>query len=474
MNIIWFRKDLRLSDNPALFNAALNKKENLAIYILDEKEFIGEASKVRLHYALESLNNSLQGKLNLYRGDPKNIIADLKERFSFEEAYWNRCYEHQEIDRDKEIKSFLKQNEVNCFSFNGSLLLEPWQTLKDNSTPYKVYTAFYRKWYEKGRIRDIIEKPEQMSLIKDPNALTLKQLALLPENNWHKKLLNFFNVGEEQALKKLNYFIDHNLKGYNINRNFPAKNSCSHLSSYLHFGEISPVQIWHSIKFKAELDDCLADGESFAKEIVWREFSYYLLYHFPGIEVKNFNIDFDNFPWIEDEINLKKWQKGMTGFPIIDAGMRELWLTGTMHNRVRMIVASFLTKNLAIHWNEGAKWFLNCLLDANLASNSAGWQWVAGSGADAAPYFRIFNPITQGEKFDPEGKYILTYVPELKKLPLKYLFKPWEAPKEILNLANIKLGRDYPIPLIDLESSRNRALQSYKSLKRHQEFSNSF
>lgn len=464
MNIVWFRKDLRLSDNPALFNASLNNKKILAIYILDEEQFIGEASKVRLHYALECLNNSLQGNLNFYLGKPEEIIRDLIKKFSVDNVFWNRCYEHQEINRDKKIKSFLRDDKVNCFSFNGSLLIEPWDNLKDDSTPYKVYTAFYRKWYEKSRIRDIIEKPKQLNLIKDPNSLDLKQLELLPKNNWYKKLLSFFDAGEDKALEKLNHFVDFNLKDYKINRDIPEKNSCSHLSSAIHFGEISPVQIWHSVRFKGELDGCAEDMESFSKELVWREFSYYLLYHYPGVESKNFNKDYDDFPWIEDEANLEKWKKGITGFPIIDAGMRELWQTGTMHNRVRMIVASFLTKNLAIHWNKGAEWFFNCLLDADLANNSMSWQWVAGSGVDAAPYFRIFNPITQGERFDSEGKYILTYVTELRNLPLKYLFKPWEAPREILEDANIRLGKDYPFPIIDLESSRNRALQAYKNL----------
>jgi deoxyribodipyrimidine photo-lyase len=301
-----------------------------------------------------------------------------------------------------------------------------------------------------------------LSLVKDlDNNRNIKDLLLLPKISWYKNIEHLWQVGENEAQKKLDDFLKYKLIGYKENRNYPAKPNVSKLSPHLTFGEISPNQIWYTCIKQKELDN---DLDHFLSEIAWREFSYYLLYHFPQLPSKNFQSKFDHFQWEENNKFLTAWQKGQTGYPIVDAGMRELWQTGYIHNRVRMVVASFLVKNLLLDWRYGARWFWDCLLDADLANNSASWQWVAGCGADAAPYFRIFNPVTQGEKFDSEGKYTKLFVPELTNLPAKYLFQPWVAPNEILQKSGVILGENYPEPIVDLVRSRNYAIKAYKDL----------
>ncbi len=435
VNIFWFRQDLRISDNPGLFAAAQNSKI-LPIYILDDNEAgiskMGEASKWWLHHSLNSLNQSLDNKLNTYIGNAKEIILKLIKEHNVTGIYWNKCYEPWRIEQDKNIEIMLKSMNIACKSFNASLLWQPEEIATQDNKAYKVYTPFYRKCLQTKLHRDIIPIPNQLELIKDTS---IEKLKLLPDIEWYKEMEESWKIGEEAAQAKLTNFINKGLAGYEEGRNFPAQRHTSQLSPHLHFGEISPNQIWQkAVQSK--------DNECFLKEIVWREFSYYLLYHFPELPRKNFQTKFDNFPWLDDKKLLKAWQQGKTGYPIVDAGMRELWQTGYMHNRVRMIVGSFLVKNLLLHWHHGEEWFWDCLVDADLASNSASWQWVAGSGADAAPYFRIFNPILQGEKFDKDGEYTRKFVPELAKLPNRYLFKPWEAPQAILKDANFVLGEN--------------------------------
>ena len=274
------------------------------------------------------------------------------------------------------------------------------------------------------------------------------------EPHWH--------IGEDHAQDRLQEFVDHGLKDYKEGRNFPAQQNVSRLSPHLHFGEISPNQAWYAAKQKGKGQNM----DHFLSELGWREFSYSLLYHFPKLPRKNLQAKFDKFPWRNDKRLLRRWQQGQTGYPIVDAGMRELWQTGYMHNRVRMIVGSFLVKNLLLHWHHGERWFWDCLVDADLANNSASWQWIAGCGADAAPYFRIFNPVTQGQKFDAAGEYTRHFVPELKDLPDKFLFNPWQAPPGVLNEAGVTLGKTYPEPVVDLKLSRERALQAFASLKK--------
>jgi deoxyribodipyrimidine photo-lyase len=288
----------------------------------------------------------------------------------------------------------------------------------------------------------------------------------LPTHNWKNKIIKKWNVGEKAAEQRLEEFISFELNGYKEGRNFPNKKNVSRLSPHLHWGEISPNTIWHKISNLQHLEiNNFEDTDTFLSEMGWREFSYYLLFYFPDLPRKNLQKKFDNFSWDNNSLFLKAWKSGLTGYPIIDAGMRELWSTGYMHNRLRMIVGSFLVKNLLLHWHEGEKWFWDCLVDADLASNSAGWQWIAGCGADAAPYFRIFNPITQGLRFDPNGDYTRRYIPEISMLPNKFLFNPWDAPNEVLKESNIKLGETYPKPIVDIKISRAKALSTFAKLK---------
>lgn len=463
--IHWFRQDLRLSDNPALCKAVASG-DVLPVYILDDenagKHAMGGASRWWLHHSLASLNRSLGGKLNIYRGNPETILQDIVKRHRVKAVYWNRCYEPWRIQRDSHIKETLKQQGIDVESFNGSLLWEPWEIKKDDGTPYRVFTPFYRKGcMNAAPPREPLPKPATLNVLADERAHGLESLHLLPRIRWDKQLEPHWNVSEAAAKERLYTFLSEGLSGYKQGRNFPAKPHVSRLSPYLHFGEISPNQVWHAARMRG--DD--ANIDHFCSELGWREFSHHLLYQFPELPHKNLQTKFDQFPWDDDSDALKRWQRGQTGYPIVDAGMRELWQTGYMHNRVRMIVGSFLVKNLLLDWRHGERWFWDCLVDADLANNSASWQWVAGCGADAAPYFRVFNPIGQGEKFDASGEYTRRFVPELAQLPDRYLFKPWEAPEAVLNEAGIILGKTYPEPIVDASGSRALALQAFSSLK---------
>ena len=466
INILWFRKDLRLMDNPALVEANLNA-EIIPIFILDdtnpEENKMGAASRVWLYHSLKSLNISIQKKINFYSGDPVKIISELINNYNINGVYWNRCYEPWEIRRDKKIKDLLKIKKVKAKSFNGSLIREPWEVLKEDQTPYKVFTALYKKAYLNSDIKvEVINEPTKINYsTKIFSSNTLDTLKLLPNLSWADNIIKYWQVGEKNAHLKMTEFFKKGIDDYKEGRNFPFKKNVSRLSPHIHFGEISPKQLW----VKAKSISSNKNTEHFVSEICWREFSYYLLYHFPNLPKDNLQKKFNNFPWKDNNYYFDSWKKGKTGYPIIDAGMRELYETGYMHNRVRMIVASFLVKNLLIHWHKGERWFWDCLFDADLANNSASWQWVAGSGADAAPYFRIFNPVTQGVKFDVDGQYTKQYVPELKDMPNKYLFSPWEAPDDVLNKANVVLGGNYPKPIIDIKESREKALYSFSLIK---------
>ncbi len=467
--IFWFRQDLRLSDNPGLVAAAQAGKV-LPVYILDDENAgqwrMGGASRWWLHHSLQSLHKSLQGKLRFFRGDAATLIPQLVAKTGAQGVYWNRCYEPWRIARDTVIKEHL--GEIGCpgHSYNGSLLWEPWQVLKKDGSPYKVFTPYFRKGcLAQPAPRKLIGKPALDLADDDCGALSLEQLQLLPGVSWYEKLANYWQIGEESAAQAHARFLEEGLLGYKEGRDFPARDQVSRLSPHLHFGEISPNQVWHATLAAGLAQQCDHDLDHFLSELAWREFSYYLLYHFPRLPEDCFNEKFSRFPWTEDQQAFAAWQWGKTGYPIIDAGMRELWETGSMHNRVRMIVASFLVKNQLIDWRLGQCWFWDCLVDADLASNSFGWQWVAGCGADAAPYFRIFNPVTQGEKFDPAGDYVRRFIPELESLPNKYLHSPWLAPQSVLNSSGVILGQTYPEPVVDLKTSREAALTAYQQIK---------
>ncbi len=465
-----FRQDLRLTDNPS-FYAACQNGPVMAIYILDDitpQSFkMGGASRWWLHHSLSMLEKQLDYQLNFYQGRSQDIILGLLEEQKFDAIYWNRCYEPWRMAHDADTKAKILKRGVDCKSFNGSLLWEPMDVVKSDGTPYKVFTPFYRNGCLKARLpRHPLEKPAKVDLIKDNNNSTeLKDLNLLDPIKWYSSMEPHWTIGEEGAQARLKTFLDSGLQNYKEGRDFPAKNHVSRLSPHLHFGEISPHQVWSAIQaITIEGTLSLTDIDHFRSELGWREFSYSLLYHFPDLPRQNFQKKFDAFSWQTNSELLRAWQRGKTGYPIVDAGMRELWQTGYMHNRVRMITGSFLVKNLLLHWHHGEDWFWDCLVDADLASNSASWQWIAGSGADAAPYFRIFNPVTQGEKFDPQGMYTRKFVPELAQLPDRYLFKPWEAPESILKTAGVVLGETYPKPIVDLKKSRMTALEAFSLL----------
>jgi deoxyribodipyrimidine photo-lyase len=467
--LVWFRQDLRIKDNPALSWAA-EQGPIIPIYILDTENCqqfgSGEASKWWLHHSLESLNKTFDGNLRIYVGDPGLIINKLISQCRIDNVVWNRCYEPWQQTRDKQIKKTLIGSRVNAKSFNASLLWEPMSITKGDGTPYKVFTPYYRNGCLRANPpRYPLPQPKLIRYADCTlDSVKICDLGLLPTLNWANEFHTHWSVGEEGAANQLSEFIANAAISYRDDRNIPSIKGTSNLSPHLHFGEISPNQAWYAVL------DAFGGNDNeniytYLSELGWREFSYYLLFHWPSLPTNNFNAKFDRFCWDNNKDFITAWQRGITGIPIIDAGMRELCQTGYMHNRVRMVVGSFLVKNLRTDWRIGERWFWDQLLDADLASNSAGWQWVAGSGADAAPYFRIFNPVLQGEKFDKQGDYVKRYCPELSNLPNKFIHKPWEASVAVLELAGVELGHDYPNPIVDLKISRQQALDAYKQIK---------
>ncbi|MCW8408871.1 DNA photolyase family protein [Legionella sp. PATHC035] len=464
--LVWFRYDLRLNDNPAFIEACSRHQFVIPLYIYDEKNSVlGGAQAWWLHHSLTSLSNSLAQlglKLILRKGEPLEIILDLIKNISVSSVYWNRCYDPAAILRDKKIKATLLEQGIEALSFNGSVLHEPWTIKNKNGDYFKVFTPYW------NHCKQNLNLQAAMHLEHRPAGIEVKsdkllEWKLLPTIDWAARFKEYWTPGEEGAQQKLLEFVEHQLNDYKKSRDFPIKNATSRLSPHLHFGEISPWTIVRAIEL-AKLDPkCdLSSADHFLSELGWREFSVYLLYHFPKLPFENFRNEFDAFPWHNDEKLLACWQKGLTGYPIIDAGMRELWATGYMHNRVRMIAASFLTKGLLIDWRLGADWFLDTLVDADLANNSASWQWVAGSGADAAPYFRIFNPVLQSQKFDADGSYIRQWVPELAPLKSQAIHAPWEA----IDSEKIYRTTNYPRPIINHHEARTRALNYYNQLKK--------
>lgn len=467
--IVWFRQDLRLADNPALHAAAKSGAPILPVYVLDDvntDEFaMGAASRWWLHHSLAALKESLSGGLVFLQGDAKTILPALAQDSGATHIYWNRCYEPWRIARDTALKSTLQGKDITVRSFNGSLLFEPTDVLKADRTPYKVFTPFYRKGClgSASPPREPLNRCTDLNIFAGPQGEELADLRLLPSISWDKEIASLWQPGEAGAMTRMRDFLADGIGNYKEGRNRPDLENVSRLSPHLHFGELSPNQVWYSAKENGSKNS--KDLEHFLSELGWREFSYNLLYHFPNLPRENLQRKFNRFPWHDDADALAHWQEGQTGVPIVDAGMRELWRTGYMHNRVRMIVGSYLVKNLLIDWRHGEAWFRDTLLDWDLASNSASWQWIAGCGADAAPYFRIFNPVLQGKKFDPNGDYVRKYVPELENVPDRFLHNPWEAPDAVLAEVGIALGTDYPNPIVDLKESRNRALAAFSELK---------
>jgi len=463
--LLWFRKDLRLDDNPALLEAI--KHENvIPLFIfdpsIDEYAKIGSASLWWLERSLVSLNKQLSDKLRILVGNSYDLIFNICEEKKIKFVYWNRCYEPDRIIADTEIKSKLKDNNIKIKSFNSSLLWEPWNIKNKSGNFYKVFTPFYnRGCLEADKPRIPLKAPKKNNYLKlEGKFRDYKFKYEESKNKWYVKFKKHWEPSELNARSRFENFLANGSDQYADGRNFPSKKNVSRISAYLHWGQISPFKLWHDAKNNMHGRSL----KTFLSELGWREFSYHLLYYFPDINKKNLKPKFNSLKWINDYTLLDKWKKGKTGYPIVDAGMRELWQTGYMHNRLRMITASFLIKNLLIHWKYGEQWFWDCLVDADLASNSASWQWVAGTGSDAAPFFRIFNPMTQAQKFDNEGIYIRKYVPEIAKLPNKFIFSPWLADKQTLKDSNVELGNNYPFPIIDYTASRNRALEEFKKI----------
>jgi len=470
--ILWFRQDLRLHHNPALNAALLNSKKILPIYIHAPEEQApwspGAASRWWLYHSLESLDKALQKKgsrLIILQGNSFSILQQIIKETKATSVYWNRLYEPTLMERDANIKKNLREQGISVESYNASLLNEPWEVKNQQGQPYRVFTPYWRAAQNLFSVAAPTPLPEQFPPGADYPALALKELDLLPHINWDSEFYNYWSPGEHGALEALHGFIETALTKYKIDRDRPDFSGTSRLSPYLHFGEISPQQIIWQLKNYlpacANSEHTNVGVDFYIRELGWREFSHQLLFHFPQTIEQPLNPAFRHFPWAEENTEqLEAWRYGRTGIPIIDAGMRELWRTGWMHNRVRMIVASFLTKNLRHHWLHGARWFWNTLVDADLANNTQGWQWVAGSGADAAPYFRIFNPVTQGERFDPEGNYVRRWVSELAEIPIKLIHQPWRDPALLRRCG-------YPLPIVDLASSRQAALAAYREMQRN-------
>ena len=476
--ILWFRQDLRLRDNAALQAALGHGEAVLPVYIFDEEGEgswrPGAASRWWLHHSLAALDASLRergSRLVLARGDSLTVLCELIANTGAAAVYWNRRYEPAVIARDKRIKAELAATGIDAKSFNSALLFEPHTIANKQGGPFQVFTPYWRHCLAQPIQEEITVANKALPApAKWPKSIALAELELLPKLNWAAGFAEACEPGEAGARKRLKQFLSTKAADYDEARDRPDEDATSSLSPHLHFGEIGPRQIWAAARALSKDSGVFpVNGgvQRFLTEVGWREFAYHLLYHFPDTPVKPLREKFEKFPWADDSggEKLHAWQQGQTGYPIVDASMRQLWQTGWMHNRVRMVVASFLVKHLRLSWTHGAAWFWDTLVDADLASNTLGWQWSAGCGADAAPYFRIFAPVTQGEKFDPEGGYVRRWVPELATMPAKFLHKPWEAPVDVLARAGVRLGGNYPRPVVDHAQARAAALAAFKSLR---------
>ncbi len=467
--ILWFRQNLRLADHAA-FIAAAAQGPVIFLYILDDETpgdwRIGAASRWWLHKSLESLGKKVP--LVLRRGAADRVIAGVLRETGAKSLCFTRDYAPWAGALEARVKDTCEAEGAACHRYGGFLLHEPEDIRNGMGEPYKVYTPFSKACFAKGGPKPPKPVPVFETWTGAVAGDALADWKLLPTApNWAKSFESRWQPGEEGARARLDAFIANGLAAYADERDRPDRDVASRLSPHLHFGEVSPAQCWHAVRAAAARAGGRIDlaAEKFLKEMLWREFSYHLLHHWPSLPAEPFRPEFAAFPWQYNPQHLKAWQKGLTGYPIVDAGLRELWATGIMHNRVRMIAASFLIKHLLQPWQEGARWFWDTLVDADIANNSASWQWVAGCGADAAPYFRIFNPILQGEKFDTKGLYVRKWLPELGAMPDEFIHRPWEAPRSVLQAAGVELGRNYPHPLVDHGTARDRALSALKEIK---------
>ncbi|WP_142847405.1 deoxyribodipyrimidine photo-lyase [Telmatospirillum sp. J64-1] len=470
-NLVVFRRDLRVSDNAALHAAVAEEGPVLPVYVLDDRPERpwrpGRASRWWLHHSLDALSDSLKERgasLLLRHGPWAETVADLAIETGAKAVLWSRLYEPATEAEDAELTGRLQAAGIRARRFSGYLLHEPETVRTRSGTYFQVFTPFWRAANEALHLTRPLPAPERIqALAAAPPGLALEDLRLHPgRSDWSDGLAESWQPGEAAAQEQLQDFLADGVDRYHVTRDRPELPGTSRLSPYLHFGEISPRQIWHAVRGRRQSG---AGPEAFLRELGWREFSHHLLMAFPDLPDRPLRREFAAFPWAEDEEAYRAWTGGRTGFPIVDAGMRQLRQTGWMHNRVRMIVASFLVKDLLLPWSKGEAWFWDSLVDADLANNAASWQWVAGCGADAAPYFRVFNPVLQGEKFDPRGRYVRQWLPELAKLPDLHIHRPWNAPSMILAEAGVALGRTYPRPIVDHGAARRRALNAYEEIR---------
>ncbi len=473
--LVWFRDDYRLADNPALRAALETGAPILCFALIDEQSEgirpLGAASRWWLHGSLESLDDLLRllgSRLVLFRGPTEEIVARIASDTAATALFWNRRYGAPEIAVDTRLKADLATRGVTVESFNGRLLNEPWEVKNKSAKPFRVFTPYSRAAMAR-RVAPPLPAPGKIPAGTWPKAalgssVTLKELQLEPTRpNWASGFAETWTRGENAARRKLAAFVDDRLSGYADKRDCPGAHGYSGLSPHLRFGEISPRQVWHAVAAARDEDPSLdRDSQKFLTELTWRDFCYQLLFDIPDLPSSSHLAAFDHMPWSPSEDGLVAWRRGMTGYPIVDAGMRQLWQTGWMHNRVRMIAASFLIKHLLVDWREGERWFWDTLVDADAANNAFNWQWVAGSGPNSAPFHRIFNPVAQGEKFDPDGAYTRAFVPELAGLPNRWLHKPWDAPLADLDAAGVILGETYPRPVVDHAAARERALDAFR------------
>ncbi|MFW5680653.1 MAG: cryptochrome/photolyase family protein [Pseudomonadota bacterium] len=473
--LVWFRQDLRLADNPALVEAAA-RGAVVPVYVVDDTGADpwapGGAGRWWLRESLADLDRNLRERgsaLVVRAGDPLDVLRSLARDFEADGIVWNRCYEPFAIRRDERIKAELKADGLEARSTNGALLFEPWTIATQGGDPYKVYTPFARACLKQAAPKAPDDVPDLSTTPKvHSTSIELDSIFETSTNDWTEGLAQAWTPGQSCAFATLTEFLEDKLEDYGDNRNRPDLAGTSELSPRLHWGELSPRQVWHATFRHCGGGEALDPGsgsETFLKELLWREFGYHILYHFPDLPDAPLKERFAGFPWADDKTNRNAWRFGRTGYPIVDAGMRQLRSTGWMHNRARMITGSFLVKHLLEDWRHGAAWFWDNLVDADLASNTLGWQWVAGCGPDAAPYFRVFNPVLQGEKFDPDGDYVRRWVPELAKLPTRHLHAPWDAPREVLAEAGVKLGETYPQPIVEHKRARQRALDAFATIK---------
>ncbi len=466
--IVWFRQDLRLADNPAWGRAVASGAAVVPVYIWAPEEAgrwaPGGAARWWLHHALADLDAQLRAlgsRLVLRAGDSAAQIAALLDETGAAAVYWNRCYEPWRTRLDGALKARLRAEGRAVWSGNSALLREPWEVATGAGGPFMVFTPYSRACARLPEPAPLGAAGRPTAPARWPEGLAPEDLRLLPELGWDAGFYECWEPTRAGGLRRMGEFLDRTLAGYGAARDLPAVDGTSRLSPYLHWGQLGPREVAAALGARPASPGLAA----FHRELLWREFAYHVLYHFPETAERPLQPKFNRFPWHRDPELLRAWQRGRTGYPLVDAGMRQLWRTGWMHNRVRMVVASFLVKHLLHSWEDGARWFWDTLVDADLASNTLGWQWAGGCGADAAPYFRIFNPVTQGRKFDPDGVYIRAHVPELRGVPDAHLHAPWEMPPALQRQCGCVIGRDYPAPVVEHKAARERALAALATLR---------